>query len=144
VDQFLLQMEWDAALIAAWHAEPTLRWPVKMHVVVNRFREKRAGLCHDEFSALKRVPAWSGRHYLMTVRVFTAGCLPRLSDRLWDNGAADAALVLWLSDSDIDTTRFSGGKNQSPKRNTKAFTRSTRFVDVHAGHRRRDWNVCKA
>jgi hypothetical protein len=131
LSDYLRQMQWDAALLNAWHADG------HMSVLMRTFMDKQ-GLSLEQFQQIARTPQWKQCH--MPARAFVASSLPALSDRLWA-GVPDVDLL------DV----MEGLRTAAPGRSkvTKALLAEdkeqarTKRVDIHKGHRRRDWHVCK-
>lgn len=135
-DDPLLQMQWDAALIKAWHDNGLMSY------LSAPFMGKH-GLSFDDLALLKRTPR-SAPHFKRPVRAFVANSLPALSHWLWDTTQSPAEIVLRLGDSAMDTVYGRASKALKELRSEDRKLRSLRRVDVHYGHRRSDWQVCKA
>jgi hypothetical protein len=129
-------MQWDAAMVRAWREN----WNTSRvaAVFMNRNHIDLA-----EFMAIQRTPRHSA-HFKRPVRAFVSQHLPTLSSWLWDSGWPDAAIVLKLADSKIDTQ--GGGMSLFLRElcAEECAQRSTVVVHQQRGHRRSDWSVCKA
>lgn len=129
---YLLQMRYDAALIRAWH----------QHWRMNRLCAEFARL--DTRDSLLRFPQFWG--WNMPVRAFVDQHLSKLSDILLSGKHSDPDVVLWLESSGLNWTPrkiYRDKSLSSSIQNEKRRKVRTRRVDVHKGHRRSDWGVCK-
>jgi len=133
MERFLLQMQWDAALLRAWDCD------VKMNKLLQDFIDKRS-IRIIELQKLKRVPRFAKQcHH--PVRVFIASSLPLLSDRLWANHDR-CELLMWMDEVRLETA-VSKSSRTGELRSAIKETERMRLFSPHKGHRRRDWNVCK-
>jgi len=128
-------MEWDTALLNAWRAD------VKVKALMMQFCSPR----NLDFAAmrqkLKRIPPQAWWH--KPVQAFVAACLPYLSKRLWDGPYTTAELVLWMDEVSLSVQKPRAARDRGERRYAVAKDNRTRRVDMHAGHRRADWAVCK-
>ena len=124
-------MQWDAALLGAWRREDYMSYATSAFM-------GRHKLTREQFQELARTPVFKQFH--MPARGFVASALPVLSEALWAGVSDVAALTLMdgLKTGRPGTSRYMRGPRADKKDQA-----SVRSVDIHAGHRRRDWHVCK-
>lgn len=92
-----MQLCWDQHLINCWRRFEPLWMPIV------RWEEQTGQKIYQLERPLKRVPA-IGHPRNIGVRVFVAEMLPKISDRLWNQGPErDGALIEKLQGSKYDT-----------------------------------------
>lgn len=139
MDDYLLQMMWDTDLVCAWRANVQ-----RMFILENRFCNAHK-ITEDELRKLRRTTRGK-RQIFLPVRAFVAQALPHLSNMLWDGKVSDADAILKLAGSRMDTGLYAHSSKHSLAAELRANERSARrirSVDIHHGHRRSDWSVCK-
>lgn len=129
-----MQREWDSALLAYWQRDF-----YRMGILIARFLAA-SGMSMEEFRQLKRVPRPDQTS--MPVRGFVAQALPALSDKLWDGKHTREQLLDWMESARLRTAKPRSSIFTEARKEEKQ-TRRLKRVDVHKGHRRSDWNVCK-
>ena len=140
-----IQLAWDRALIETWRKAGSLL------NAVWRWEEKTGLRFSDHIDQIKRTPT-KIMPWKIGVRVFVAGYLPKINDRMWDQKPErDEALIQKLQTTNYDTQKRQTRTEQDRaiQREAYATKKSTEItkLDITKYMQRNDdtnWKVVKA